>query len=114
MKEKKYIFTGEEKQQVIGLRLVTLHRIMATRNFGTIMKGDLGGWIEKEENLSHDNTAWVHNNAIACGSARVCENAQVHDNAVVQDSARLLSYCRIHGNAIISGNAIVCGKAQNL
>ena len=28
-----------------------LHRIEALRDFGDVKKGDLGGWIEKEENL---------------------------------------------------------------
>ena len=31
-----------------------LHRIQALKNFGDVKKGDLGGWIEKEGNLSHN------------------------------------------------------------
>lgn len=112
MSEKKYIFTGEEKQQLIGLRLVTLHRIKAVKNFGTVMKGDLGGWVEKEDNLSHDCTAWIHDDAIACDSARVCANAQVYDTAIVQDAAKVLGDSKVLNSAVISGNARICGKAQ--
>ena len=39
--------------------------------FGIIKIGDLGGWIEKEENLSHEGNAWV------CGDAEVYGNAEV-------------------------------------
>lgn len=50
---KKYCFTGETKQ----LNGVVLHRIQAVRDFSNVKKGDLGGLIEKEDNLSHDGTA---------------------------------------------------------
>ncbi len=32
----------------------TLHRIKALHNFRNIKAGDLGGWIEKERNLSQE------------------------------------------------------------
>lgn len=65
---KKYEFTGEVKV-VFG---VTLHRIRAAVSFGIVIKGELGGWIEKEENLSQNGNAWVCGNAWVYGNARVC------------------------------------------
>jgi hypothetical protein len=50
--EKHFEFTGETKM-VFG---ITLKRIKASISFGTITKGEIGGWIEKEKNLSGD--AW--------------------------------------------------------
>lgn len=41
----------------------TLHRIKALRDFGIINTGELGGWIESEENLSQAGNAWVFDNA---------------------------------------------------
>ena len=32
----------------------TLHRIKALKDFNGVKAGDLGGFIEKEDNLSHD------------------------------------------------------------
>lgn len=46
-----------------------LFQIKALVSFGDVTAGDLGGYIEKEENLSHDGDAWV------CGDARVCGDA---------------------------------------
>lgn len=68
---KKYEFTGETKQIELLFRTATLHRIRAVVEFGLVKVGDLGGWIEKEENLSHDGKAWV------CGNAKVWGNAEV-------------------------------------
>ena len=67
---KKYEFTGETKQ-VGFFGNITLKRIRATMEFGIIKIGDLGGWIEKEENLSHKGDAWVWGNAEVYGDAEV-------------------------------------------
>ena len=56
---KKYEFTGETKT-VFGR---TLHRIRAILDFGDVKAGDIGGWVEKESNLSHEGDAWVYGNA---------------------------------------------------
>ena len=61
----------------------TLYRIRALKNFGTVKAGDIGGYIEKEENLSHEGTCWVYDNARVCENARVCGDARVCDNAYV-------------------------------
>ena len=73
---KKYEFTGETKQ--IGVfKDITIRRIRATAEFGKVKLGDLGGWIEKEENLSMKNDAWVYGNAEVYGDAKVYGNAKV-------------------------------------
>ena len=46
-----------------------LFQIKALISFGDVKEGDLGGYIEKEENLSHDGDAWVYGNAKVCGDA---------------------------------------------
>ena len=74
---KKYEFTGEVK--VLFNR--TLHQIRATIAFGHIKVGDVGGWIEKEDNLSHEGNAWVCGNAWVYGNAKVCGDAEVCGNA---------------------------------
>lgn len=68
---KKFEFTGETKTISLFFRTATLHRIRAVAEFGLVKIGDLGGWIEKEENLSHEGKAWV------CGDAKVWGNAEV-------------------------------------
>ena len=74
---KKFEFTGETKTISLFFRTATLHRIRAVAEFGLVKIGDLGGWIEKEENLSHEGKAWVWGNAKVCGDAKVWGNAKV-------------------------------------
>ena len=63
--EKKYKLT-EETKEWCGR---TLHRIEALKDFGDVKAGDKGGWIEKEENLSHQGDAWVYGDAQVSGNA---------------------------------------------
>ena len=74
---KKFEFTGETKTISLFFRTATLHRIRAVAEFGLVKIGDLGGWIEKEENLSHEGKAWVWGDAKVWGNAKVCGDAKV-------------------------------------
>lgn len=76
---KKYELT-EETVTVYGK---TLYRIRAVRDFGSVKTGEFGGYIEKEENLSHFGNAWVSGNAWVFDNARVYDNAWVFGNAEV-------------------------------
>lgn len=82
---KKYEFTGETKTVPLLFENVTLHRIQAITSFENVVAGELGGWIEKEENLSQGGNAWVG------GNAQVSGNAQVRGNARVGGDARVFS-----------------------
>ena len=93
----------------------TLHRIKALRDFNDVKAGDLGGWVESEDNLSQYEKCWLCDNAIVYGDARIYGNARVYDNAIVYGNARIYGNAivygdaRIYGNTRIYGNAIVCG-----
>ena len=135
---KKYKLTDETIQ--VGGH--TLHRIEALKDFGNVKKGDKGGFIEKEDNLSQSDGCWVYNDArvfsnamvsddaLVFGNAQVydkarvfgvafvfndavvCGDAEVRDNAEVWDNARVYGNARVWGNASIYGNAKVCGYAR--
>ena len=74
--EKKYILTEETKE--VGGHI--LHRIQAVRDFGGVQKGDLGGWVESEENLSHDGDCWISSNGEVFGDGWVSGDGEVYDN----------------------------------
>ena len=116
---KKYELTSETKV----INGVELHRIKALESFGRVEKGELGGWIESEKNLSQDGDAWVSGKATVFenatvedrakvdGNAMVCENVIVSGNAIVSENATVDGNATISGNAIVSGNATVEGDA---
>lgn len=100
---KKYELTSETIETDEG---ITLYRIKALKDFGNVNKGDLGGFIESEDNLSQEGRTWVYDNA------RVYENAQVSGNACVYENAHVYDNARVFGNAVVFGNALVYENAQ--
>ena len=84
-------------------------RIEALKDFGSITKGTIGGFISGEENLSHEGNCWVFGNAKVDGNAWVFENAWVSGNAEVFGDARVYGGARVSGDAHVSGSSIVNG-----
>ncbi len=132
LNDKKYGLTNE----TIEIDGHTLHRIRALKDFGNVKMGDFGGFIEKEENLSHEGNCWVYGNACVFedaevredarvfdevkvyskaevyGEAKICGRADVFGNAEVTDKAKVYGEAWVYGNACVFGNAEVCGYAK--
>ena len=53
----------ELTEETIEIGVVTLHRIRALVAFRNVEAGELGGFLEKIENLSMSGDAWVSGNA---------------------------------------------------
>ena len=133
--KKKYELTDE----TIMVNGHILHRIKALKDFADVNEGDLGGFVESEDNLSQDGNCWIYDeakvfdNAYIFGNSMVCEDAiiaefaqvygnagiggyakvyghaEIFDNAQVSDDAKVYGHAQIYGNAIVYNNATVCG-----
>ena len=125
----------------------TLYRIRALKDFWTspvqmVSEGDLGGYIESENNLSQEGYCWIFDeakvydnakvldDAVIYGKAKICDYSQVYESAIVSDSAfiwghaKIYGYAKIYGNASVNddaqiydnaqvhGEAVICGKAK--
>lgn len=130
--DKKFELTNESKEY-LG---VTLYRIKSLKDFGDVKAGELGGFVEKEDNLSQNGDCWIYNNAMVfdnanvysnakifnaakvCGNAKVYENAQiyndaiVHKNATIYGCARIFEKANVCGDAFVSDNATIYGNAR--
>ena len=106
---KKFELTAEFVTNVFGKKLFRIKALVA---FGTVEKGELGGFIEKEENLSSDGNAWVYGDAQVSGDARVYGNALVSGDARVYGNAWVSGNAWVYGDAWVSGNAWVSGDAR--
>ena len=96
---RKYDFTDE----TIERDGYVYHRIRAKKTFTlvtgeVVKKGDLGGFIEKEVNLSHDGNCWVKDNARAGGYM-----ARIYDNALLADQSAIGIGVELSGNAYVHG-----------
>ena len=106
--EKKYKLTEE----TINYCSRTLYRIEALKDFGNVKKGDKGGYVQSEENLSQEGDCWIFDNAKVYGSAIVSDSAQVFGNAEVWGNAKVYDKTLVYGNAFVYDNALVFGNAK--
>lgn len=116
---KKYELTREQ----IVVDGHTLHRIRALREIPQlgVKQGELGGYVEREENLSHEGScwvrleakvygnAWVYGDAVVGGIAKVYNNAQVFGHAQVLGNVQVFEDAKVFGSAKIVGDVIVNG-----
>ena len=129
-------------QFITGYSGKKLYRIKALKDFGDVKKGDIGGFIRTEKNLSQKGKCWVYDDAVIdeyalvygnakirnkakiCGYSMVFDNAEIADNANVyhnssisgnariHDCANINNYASIGGNANVYGNSRICGFAK--
>ena len=126
----------DNKYELIPSDIEGLFRIKALKDFNYVKKGDIGGYVESEKNLSQLGDCWIYDNAKVYDNAEVCDNAQVcgkakvygnarvcddaivrddarvWGNAIVRDNARVLVNARVLCNAVIQDNAVVYGNAR--
>lgn len=89
-----------------------MFRIQAARNFGMVRKGDLGGFIQCEKNLSHLGTAWVYEDAVVMDDAIVEDDAKVSGTSIVKEDARVYDNAFVDGKSEISGHSQVFESAR--
>ena len=114
---------ANQKYEITGIaheKYPFLHRIRALRNIGDRVKaGDLGGFVERKENLSFEpgDDAWVFDDAIAAGDGCVDKGSRLFGEAIVCGNAYLTkngsmsAHARAEGDAYIRGAAL-CGHAR--
>lgn len=87
-----------------------LHRIRARRDIDDIVEmGDLGGFVEHEENLSQDGDCWIFDDAICCEDAAVKGNALLYDGVLIRENARIVGNAVFYDRATAEGSCFVSG-----
>lgn len=112
------------KDQAITMNGSTIYRIKALKDFCDVKASDMGGFVESEDNLSHEGPCWIygdamvyHNakvkdNAVVEGHARVFDHATVFANARIKDNGNVFDHARVHGFAVVQDNATVSGDTR--
>ena len=102
----------DNKYELIPSDIEGLFRIKALKDFNDVKNGDIGGYVESENNLSQLGDCWIYDNAKVCDNAVVWGNAKVCYKAKVCDNARVWGNAQIWGSVVIYGNAYVFGNAR--
>ena len=77
---KKFELTSEFNLNFFGRKFFRIKALVNIERYG-VKAGDLGGWVEKEDNLSQSGNAWVSSNAKVSGDAVVSGDAWVSGDA---------------------------------
>ena len=102
MNNKKYEILMDE-ENTIEWKGHTLHRIRALRDFGDIRKGDIGGFVENENNLSHKGNCWIYDdakamdNSIMYDNSRICDKSELHDDSEMYGDSELNNQVKLYG-----------------
>ena len=106
MKRNKKYKLVKRKSIVTGNGTI-LYRIKALKDFGNVKKGEIGGFVKSENNLSQEGNCWIHD------EAKVLDNAMVLGNAQVSGYATLKDYATVSDSACIKGsNVLISGKSH--
>lgn len=100
VKEKKYEITDIAHPQYPWLhRIRALKQVLDGGGDRTMVrKGDLGGFVQSEKNLSQEGGCWIYENAVCC------------EEAVVEKEAKLFDYAVAKGSALITGDSCMSEK----
>ena len=101
----------DKKYKLIESDIKGLYRVKALKDFGDVKKGDIGGYVENPNNLSHKGYCWAYGNAKIYGEARIYGNAQVSDCVVIDGNAQIYGDSEVWGYAIIRDNALIYGDS---
>ena len=108
-KYKRRISIGEKKYKITNETIFyydkTLRRIEALKDFADVKKGDKGGYIETEDNLSQEGNCWVY------GNAKVLDLSRVYENAIIKGQATIYGSAEVGGNAVVTDNAKIYDNA---
>ena len=102
----------------------TLYRVIALKDFANVKKGDLGGWVSSEDNLSHYGNCWVYNNAMCMDNSRMFDNSKMyngsrmfgnsrmHDDSIMFNNSTMYGSSGMNGNSKMHDNTIMCGHSR--
>ena len=102
--EKKY---RTEKDPETGLL-----RIIALKDFSDVKKGDRGGLIAKEDNLSQEGNCWVYEHAKVGEKAWICDNAKIYGKARIYAHAQVFGEAEVYGHTEIKGDVKVSDNTE--
>lgn len=94
-----------------------VYRIKAVRDFGSVKKGEVGGFVEADDNLSHHGLCWIAGSAMALGRSQVTGDALLKDRARIYDWTMITDRCVVQDDAILKdfvfgyGDAVIGGQS---
>ena len=93
------------------------YRIYALKDFGEVKKGEKGGLISGEINLSHYGNCWIYQGSKVTGHSNISHNAEIRGESYIEDSIIsgevVISDTSVRGSTIKGGSVIMSGLVYN-
>ena len=105
----KYKILYDNKKEVYDD--VFIYRIQALKDFSDVKAGDIGGYVQTENNLSQEGNCWIYDDAIVYNNSKIIDNAKVCNKAILADNAIVMEDAIVKDEAYIVGNGNILGKA---
>lgn len=109
MEDKKYELVPESIKEFYGK---SMYRIRALKDFSDVKKGDLGGYVESEENLSQTGNCWIYDASIVGLGGKVIDNAVVKGSSSVINGSEISDDAIIEKNSVIDECSVVCDQSR--
>ncbi len=97
----------------MGIVEIKLYRIQALKTFTkpggynpVVHVGELGGYVESEDNLSQDGNCWIS------GDAKVKDGGKVIDDAIVCDKAMVSKNAIVRGKSVVRDRCFVTHRSD--
>lgn len=104
---------NENKKYRLTKRSITLnnglilYRIKALKDFGDVRKGQLGGYVQSEANLSQNGECWIYDKATIYDDAKLKDNVKIFDNVKVHAYATVGDNAHIYHDVDITEHACI-------
>lgn len=113
----KFNLTDNIKAIYRNNRKIILRQIQANFSFWYIKKGELGGFVENENNLSQTDFSWIYPECYLLGETRVQEDSMVIGTSFIENSLVINSHiCNtiLYNDCIIKNSSINQSEISNV
>ena len=104
-------------------RLGNVTRIVALKDFSNVKKGEIGGFVSNENNLSQYGDCWLYGNSKMFGNCKMFDNSkmfgysemhdysemhnnsEIHNNSKMHDNSKMFGYSKMHGYSKMDNNS---------
>jgi len=116
-KEDILIQKGCNGKSIKFYRIVALKDIFSTDGKLLVKKGEKGGFVFSEKNLSQEGSCWIYDDAEVFDDAIIADDAEVRGKARVYGDSNICEKTQILDlaqvfDSLISNNVVVCDNAR--
>lgn len=111
MSNSKFRLTEDKQRMIDG---TDVYRIEALQDFNDVKVGDLGGFLEREDNLSFEegDNSWVYDDSVVYGDSVIEADSIIYKDGMIKDS-HVLNGSRVAYDSTVEDSLIQETQVQS-